>query len=59
LLKPDYQRETLREATIEGLMKAFRDGTGRVPDVELAIRGERYGCTDSAGTYTITGDVYT
>jgi hypothetical protein len=58
LLKPDYQRETLREATIEGLMKAFRDGTGRVPDVELAIRGERYGCTDSAGTYTITGDVY-
>ena len=40
LLKPDYQRETLRESTIEGLMKAFRDGTGRVPDVELAIRGE-------------------
>ena len=26
LLKPDYQRETLRESTIEGLMKAFRDG---------------------------------
>jgi len=58
LLKPDYQRETLRKATIEGLMSAFRDGAGRVPDVELAVRGERYGCTDSGGTYTITGDVF-
>ena len=58
LLKPEYQRETLREATIEGLMKAFRDGTGRVPDVELAVRGDRYGCADSDGTYTIAGDVY-
>lgn len=57
LLKPDYQRETLRKATIEGLMDAFRSG-GRVPDVELAVRGERYGCTDSGRTYTITGDVY-
>lgn len=58
LLKPEYQRETLREATIEGLMKAFRDGAGRVPDVELAVRGDRYGCADSDGTYTIAGDVY-
>ena len=58
LLKPDYQRETLRKATIEGLMEAFRRRLGRVPDVELAVRGERYGCTDSNGTYTITGDVY-
>ncbi len=58
LLKPDYQRETLRKATIEGLMKAFQEGTGRVPDVELAVRGDRYGCTDSDGTYTIAGDVY-
>ncbi|MCC6366329.1 MAG: hypothetical protein IT165_22660 [Bryobacterales bacterium] len=58
LLKPDYQRETLRKATIEGLMEAFRDGAGRVPDVELAVRGEQYGCTDSDGTYTITGEVY-
>jgi hypothetical protein len=58
LLKPDYQRETLRTATIEGLMQAFRDGAGRVPDVELAVRGEDYGCTDSNAVYTITGDVY-
>jgi hypothetical protein len=58
LLKPEYQRETLRKSTIEGLMEAFRDGAGRVPDVELAVRGEQYGCTDSDGTYTISGDVY-
>ena len=58
LLKPDYQRETLRKAKIEDLMDAFRSTTGRVPDVELAVRGETYGCTDSAGTYTITGQVY-
>ena len=58
LLRPDYQRETLPKSTIEGLMEAFRTGSGRVPDVELAVRGERYGCTDSGGTYTITGDVY-
>jgi len=59
LLKPDYQRETLPKPTIEGLMEAFRSGAGRVPDVELAVRGERYGCTDdNRGAYTITGDVY-
>jgi len=58
LLRPDYQRETLPKSTIEGLMEAFRNGSGRVPDVELAVRGGRYGCTDSGGTYTITGDVY-
>ncbi len=58
LLKPDYQRETLRKAKIEELMDAFRSTTGRVPDVELAVRGETYGCTDSGGTYTITGEVY-
>jgi hypothetical protein len=58
LLKPDYQRETLRRATIEGLIKAFRDGAGRVPDVDLAVRGQGYGCVDSDGVYTITGDVY-
>ena len=58
LLKPDYQRETLRTTTIEGLMQAFRDGAGRVPDVELAVRGDDYGCTDSNCVYTITGDVY-
>jgi hypothetical protein len=58
LLKPDYQRETLRKATIEGLTKAFHDGGGRVPDVELAVRGEQYGCTDADGTFTITGDVF-
>lgn len=58
LLKPTYQRETLRKAKIEELMNAFRSSTGRVPDVELAVRGERYGCTDSGGTYIITGDVY-
>jgi hypothetical protein len=58
LLKPTYQRETLRKAKIEELMKAFRNTTGRVPDVELAVRGERYGCTDSGATYAITGDVY-
>jgi hypothetical protein len=58
LLRPDYQRETLPKSTIAGLMEAFRSGSGRVPDVELAIRGERYGCTDSDGTYMITGDVY-
>ncbi len=58
LLRPDYQREMLPKPTIEGLMDAFRSTSGRVPDVELAVRGERYGCTDSRGTYTITGDVY-
>lgn len=58
LLQPDYQRETLPKSTIDGLIEAFRGG-GRVPDVELAVRGERYGCTDDDhGTYTITGDVY-
>ncbi len=58
LLKPDYQRETLRKAKTEELMEAFRSSSGGVPDVELAVRGERYGCTDANGTYTITGDVY-
>lgn len=58
LLKPKYQRETLRKSTIEGLMNAFRTGSGRVPDVELAVRGDRYGCTDADGTYTIRGNVY-
>ena len=58
LLKPDYQRETLRKAKTEELMEAFRSNSGGVPDVELAVRGERYGCTDANGTYTITGDVY-
>lgn len=58
LLQPTYQRETLRKAKTQELMEAFRGSTGRVPDVELAVRGERYGCTDSNGTYTITGDVY-
>jgi hypothetical protein len=58
LLRPDYQRETLPKSTIEGLMGAFRSSSGRVPDVELAVRGERYGCTDFNATYTITGDVY-
>ena len=58
LLRPDYQREILPKSTIEGLMEAFRSDSGRVPDVELAVRGERYGCTDSNTTYTITGDVY-
>ncbi len=58
LLKPEYQRETLRKTKIEELMEAFRSGSGRVPDVELAVRGEGYGCTDSDGTYAITGDVY-
>lgn len=58
LLQPTYQRETLRKAKTQELMEAFRSSTGRVPDVELAVRGERYGCTDSNGTYTITGDVY-
>lgn len=58
LLKPDYQRETLPKSTIDGLIEAFRSG-GRVPDVELAVRGERYGCTDdNQGMYTVTGDVY-
>ncbi len=57
LLKPAYQRETLREATIERLTAAFQDGA-RVPDVELAVRGETYGCTDAHGTYTITGDIF-
>jgi hypothetical protein len=57
LLTPRYQREELRDATIGGLVKAFRDGA-RVPDVELAVRGERYGCTDAKGIYTITGEVY-
>ena len=58
LLKPDYQRETLHKAKTEELIEAFRSGSGRVPDVELAVRGERYGCTDANGAYTITGDVY-
>ena len=58
LLRPTYQRETLPKATIEGLMEAFRDGAGRVPDVKLAVRGDRYGCTDADGEYTINGDVY-
>jgi hypothetical protein len=58
LLRPTYQRETLPKSTIEGLIEAFRNGSGRVPDVELAVRGERYGCTDEKGTYTITGSVY-
>ena len=58
LLQPAYQRETLRKAKTQELMEAFRNGAGRVPDVELAVRGDRYGCTDSNGTYTITGDVY-
>lgn len=58
LLQPTYQRETLRKAKTQELMEAFRSSTGRVPDVELAVRGKRYGCTDSNGTYTITGDVY-
>jgi hypothetical protein len=57
-LRPTYQRETLPKSTIEGLMEAFRNGSGRVPDVELAVRGERYGCTDEKGTYTITGSAY-
>ena len=58
LLKPAYQRETLREAKIQELMEAFRGSSSRVPDVELAVRGERYGCTDAGGTYTISGEVY-
>lgn len=59
LLRPAYQRETLPKPTIEGLMEAFRNGSGRVPDVELAVRGQQYGCADDQkGTYTITGDVY-
>ena len=45
-IRPAYQRDTLPTSTIEGLMEAFRNGSGRVPDVELAVRGERYGCTD-------------
>lgn len=56
--RPAYQRETLAKPTIAGLMEAFRSNSGRVPDVELAVRGERYGCTDAKGTYTITGSVY-
>jgi len=58
LLQPVYQRETLRKAKIEELMEAFRGRTGRVPDVELAVRGEHFGCTDADGIYSITGDVY-
>ena len=58
LQRPAYQRETLPKSTIEGLMEAFRAGSGRVPDVELAVRGERYGCTDEKGAYTITGSVF-
>ena len=58
LLKPTYQRETLRKDKIQELVEALRSGSGRVPDVELAVRGQRYGCTDSDGMYTITGDVY-
>lgn len=58
LERPAYQRETLAKPTIAGLMEAYRDGAGRVPDVELAVRGERYGCTDVKGTYSITGSVF-
>ena len=58
LLTPSYQREELRDATIEDLVQAFRS-RAHVPDVDLAVRGERYGCTDDKkGTYTITGNVY-
>lgn len=58
LERPAYQRETLAKPTIAGLMEAYRDGASRVPDVELAVRGERYGCTDVKGTYSITGSVF-
>jgi len=58
LLTPLYQREELRDATIEKLVKALRNRK-RFPDVDLAVRGDHYGCTDDRkGTYTITGSVY-
>lgn len=58
LLTPQYQREELRDSTIEKLVKALRNRK-RFPDVDLAIRGEHYGCTDDRkGTYTLTGPVY-
>ena len=37
LQKPTYQRETLRKDKIQELVEALRSGSGRVPDVELAV----------------------
>ncbi len=55
---PAYQRETVRESTIEDLSTAYRGKAGRPPDVELAVRGTLYEITEVDGTFTITGDVF-
>lgn len=55
---PAYQREQVRESTIEKLHAVLRAGD-RFPDVDLAVRGQQYGCTeDGKGTFTVTGNVY-
>ena len=55
---PAYQRETVREGTIDDLSAAYKGKTGRPPDVELAVRGTRYDLREDSGTFTITGDVF-
>jgi|SRR3989344_5399225 len=41
LLVDDYQREILPGASLDNLVKAFRDGSP-VPDIVLGVRGLRY-----------------
>lgn len=57
LLIGTYQREEMA-STIEKLLKLFC-GRKRVPDIDLAVRGEQFGCVeDKKRTFTVTGDVY-
>jgi hypothetical protein len=57
LKNPAYQREGLPENTRRNLLAAFADGQ-RVPDVELAVRGRKFECSDKAGVFTLGGDIY-
>ena len=53
-----YQREELRDSYIEDMMNTMRAGF-LLPDVDLGVRGEHYGCTDDKkGAFLITGPVY-
>jgi len=51
----DYQREVLPIAQITKLLKAFETG-GRVPDIELGMRGQRY--TERDGAFYLPDDIF-
>lgn len=53
----EYQREVLPQSKIQDLVKAYTSG-GRVPDIELGMRGGSYRDRSGEMTFYLSDDVY-